>query len=187
MDIPKQIADALYSPDTLAKIKAIADKYKLHIDVIGDIEAFVNLRIADKITDVELITDITVVVRDKDLAQKIIGEINTTIFDPLKASLIKATPAAEALKPVAPPVTQFPSMSTAMSGSVPVVPTTPPQPMLKEPEVPAVMANKPSILEIKMPATPASTAPAAPIAPATPPPQAPIRYHGTDPYREPPQ
>lgn len=170
MDTPAVIAQALYSPETLAKIRTIADTYKLHLDVIGDIEAFVNLRIADKISDAELISDIAIVVGDKALADKITADINTSIFAPLKEALKIAAPT--------PPMSR-PMVATGPTTALPVVPppaVVPTQDLLSEPKVPSL-----TIIEQKMPplATP-KPAESKPVIPPTP-----TKYHGTDPYREP--
>ncbi len=163
MDLPAPIAQALYSPETLAKIKSIGEKYKLHLDVVGDLEALINLRIADKIDDAALKADIKVVVRDQKLAENIIADINSTIFVPLKQALMASTQQPKKPEPT-------PSN---------------PQVLISEPPLPAVQqtATQPTpsaIVEQKLGSTPQ-------IQPVTKPaaPQAPRQYKGTDPYHEP--
>jgi hypothetical protein len=159
MDLPAPIAQALYSPETLAKIKSIGEKYRLHLDVVGDLEAFINLRIADKIDDAALKADIKIIVRDPKLAESIIADINNTIFIPLKQALVAST--QEPKKTVEPSPSQ-------------------PQKLISEPQVPALQTPRPSIVEQKLGTTPQTQLPSKPVAP-----QAPRQYKGTDPYHEP--
>lgn len=157
MDLPAPIAQALYSPETLAKIKSIGEKYKLHLDVVGDLEAFINLRIADKIDDAALKADIKVVVRDPKAAESIISDINNTIFVPLKQALVAST--------------QQPKKPESAA---------PPQVLISEPPLPTIQPPTSAIAEQKMGNTPQIQPTSKPITP-----QAPRQYKGTDPYHEP--
>ncbi len=157
MDLPAPIAQALYSPETLAKIKAIGEKYKLHLDVVGDLEAFINLRIADKIDDAALKADVRVVVRDPKIAENIISDINDTIFVPLKQALMAST--------------QQPKKTESV---------VQPQILISEPPLPAVQPPSSAIVEQKLGSTPQIQPVSKPVVP-----QAPRQYKGTDPYHEP--
>jgi hypothetical protein len=94
-DIPQVLKDALYSPEIIGALKAIGDKNKLHLDVVGEIEAFVNLRIMGAVDDADFMKGVRASVTDAKVADTVLTDINTTIFGPLRAKLNTVTEAVK--------------------------------------------------------------------------------------------
>ena len=150
-DIPQVLKDALYSPETVGAIKVIGDKNKLLLDVVGEIEAFVNLRIMGAIDDNDFMKGVRTSVKESKVADTVITDINTTIFGPLRAKLNASTETvklARAIDEMPAAVHAGPAPIARMSGTQvkevrTIDVTMPSRRLLEEPKVPAVVEVAP--------------------------------------------
>ncbi|MEK7531256.1 MAG: hypothetical protein AAB573_05325 [Patescibacteria group bacterium] len=146
-DIPQVLKDALYSPQIIGALKAIGDKNKLHLDVVGEIEAFVNLRIMGAIDDADFMKGIRTSVKETKVADTVLTDINTAIFGPLRAKLNASTEAVKITRveddmPAA--VRAGPAPAARISGTQvkevrTIDVTMPSKRLLEEPKVPVVV------------------------------------------------
>lgn len=210
--LPEAAADFLYSSEMGAMVKTISDKYSLHIDQMGLLEAETGQLILGLTEVGEFVPYITESLKistaqataiAKDINEQVMSKIRTSMGQPsgvITPASVPPTPSMpsptpsiampSSVKPIVPPIT-----TPAPAPLTTPVPTSAPAPMPKPIQTPNLLAADAILSEKKV--TPPATTPtpatppvaAAPTTPATSTvpkidPAQPQNYKA-DPYREP--
>jgi len=87
-ELPADVKEAITSVDTMDIINELKEKYKLHIDQIGQLSAQITLVMAGAASPDRFISDIESSMRiSKETAQAITGEVNEKIFRTIRNTL----------------------------------------------------------------------------------------------------
>lgn len=86
--LPEDIKKAIVSVDSAQKIRAIADKYSLHIDQAGELGAETGLVLLGETAPQDFLGNVTRELKiSPELAGEIIKDVNAQIFFPVRDSL----------------------------------------------------------------------------------------------------
>lgn len=211
---PEAIQEAFSSELTADVVSDIKAKFRLHVDVAGNLGKEVGYLMLGLINPAEFFGGLMLAGTDEATAKGIMEEINSRIFIPLKQQVSGAgkapapAPVTYAETPVAeekttpmvpPPALDYePARAAILPGSsesVPVIapsnPTPAQQPVMPAPQEVHTMMN--DMLAAKQAPAPAPVVSAQPTTPSVPPTPAPAplrpspiaKDYGVDPYREP--
>lgn len=211
---PEPIQEAFSSELTADVVSDIKAKFRLHIDVAGNLGRELGYLMLGLINPAEFFGGLMLAGTDEATAKGIMEEINSRIFIPLKqqvsgAGRVPAPPPVtyaeapvveEKTAPMVPPpaLDYEPARAATLPGSSEPVPTVAPsiptpvqQPAMPAPqEVHTMMSDMLAAKQAPVPAAAVSAQPTTPTAPPAPAP-APSRSnpiakdYGVDPYREP--
>jgi hypothetical protein len=89
-ELPDDVRDAMSSVDTVNILKGLQEKYKLHIDQIGELSAEIAMLMIGAMPPQRFITNIQKSIgADKETAKTIAAEINEKIFKNVRRSLME--------------------------------------------------------------------------------------------------
>jgi len=89
-DLPGDVQNALYSPETGSKIRLIGSRYKLHVDQIGDLGDIIELVFLGDINIKDFPSEINSALKlSEEDTVSMIKDINTEIFEPIRESLME--------------------------------------------------------------------------------------------------
>lgn len=199
---PEPIQEA-YGGEVMTKvITDIKTKYRLHVDLVGNIEREVGYLMLGLVSPAEFFGTLMLSGTDEQAARGIMEEVNERIFMPLKRQIMEsgrapapvqsyaqaAAPAPAKEPAVAPPALEYAPPAQTLPGSpepapmpapAPAAPTPPPVPAPEPAPAPAPPQPVP-------PPAPAPSIPTPPPVPPAPPASAiPGKGYAVDPYREP--
>lgn len=185
---PEAVRNVFNGEVTANVIMDMKTRYRLHVDVAGNLGAEVGYMLLGLRSPAEFFGNLMLSGTDQETAKAMMEEVNTRIFIPLKSQMRGETQDAapvsyQAPAPVAAPVPVVPVPTLEYAPAAPTLPGSPvpaPMPISPAPEAP-VSAPAPQM------AAPVVAQPAAPaIPPAAEIPPVPLKKdYGADPYREP--
>jgi len=89
-ELPADVKEAITSVDTMDIINELKEKYKLHIDQIGQLSAQITLVMAGAASPQRFVSDIESSMRiPKKIAEAITSEVNEKIFRTIRSTLKK--------------------------------------------------------------------------------------------------
>ncbi len=87
-ELPADVKEAITSVDTIEVINELKEKYKLHIDQIGQLSAQITLVMAGAVSPQRFVSDIESSMRiPKETAQAITSEVNKKVFRTIRTTL----------------------------------------------------------------------------------------------------
>jgi hypothetical protein len=89
-ELPDDVTEAMTSVETIDVLRAIKEKYKLHIDKAGDLSAAIAMVMLGAVPPQSFIANIQKALEvDKETAKTIATEINDKIFKQVRDSLMQ--------------------------------------------------------------------------------------------------
>jgi len=159
---PQIVQDAVASPDTQKVIDDIGRQYILHVDVIGLLFKLTSYMLLGYAKPEESLQELRSAGITDEQARKIISEINTKIFLPLREKMRTGTGVSAAVPKPAP----HPAVATGVGGPRPAFTPRPLPPAATAPATGAENPPKFFHLENKLPPAPRATQSAATAMPS---------------------